>query len=101
MSWVFKNRPRVYNDIIEAVEYFLSVNPALADRFLDSIEEAKQRILNAPKGFQIKYDENVRTVLLKPFDYHIYYLVEGNVITILAILHAHSGEEKLAKYSIL
>ena len=95
MSFAFKNRPRVYNDIIEAVEYFLSVSPDLAERFLNSIEEAKTKILNSPKGFQIKYSENVRTLLLKPFDYHIYFLVEEQTITILAILHAKSGEDKI------
>ena len=50
MSIKKKNRPRVYNDIIEAVEYFLSVNPDLAERFLNSIEEAKAKIMNSPKG---------------------------------------------------
>ncbi len=96
MSFAFKNRPRVYNDIIEAVEYFLSVNPDLAERFLNSIEEAKAKILNSPKGYQIKYRDNVRTLLLKPFDYHIYFLVEEQTITILAILHAKSGDDKIS-----
>ncbi len=97
MSFAFQNRPRVYNDIIEAVEHFLSVNPDLAERFLNSIEEAKAKILNSPKGYQIKYGDNVRTLLLKPFDYHIYFLVEEQTITILAILHAHSGSEKISE----
>lgn len=96
MSFVFKNRPRVYNDIIEAVAYFLSVNPDLAERFLNSIEDAKVKILNSPKGYQIKYSDNVRTLLLKPFDYHVYFLVEEKTITILAILHAKSGDDKIS-----
>ncbi len=86
-----------YNDIIEAVEYFLSVNPDLAERFLNSIEEAKAKIMNSPKGYQIKYSDNVRTLLLKPFDYHVYFLVEEKTITILAILHAKSGDDKISK----
>lgn len=51
MSFAFQNRPRVYNDIIEAVEHFLSVNPDLAEHFLNSIEEAKAKFLNSPKGY--------------------------------------------------
>lgn len=62
MSFVFKNRPRVYDDITEAVEYYLNISPKLASQFLDRIEETKQRILKSPKGFQIKHSENVRTV---------------------------------------
>jgi plasmid stabilization system protein ParE len=96
MSFVFENRPRVYDDIIEAVEYYFPINPNLAEDFLNRIEEAKTKILNAPEGFEVKY-HNIRTVLLKQFPYHLYYIVENHKITILAILHAHSGPEKINK----
>ena len=96
MNFLIENRPRVYDDILEAVDYFFSINPQLAADFLDRIEEAKQSILNTPKGFVVKYSK-VRTILLKQFDYHIYYIIEENKIIILAILHAQSGEEKISK----
>ena len=96
MNYLVENRPRVYDDIIDAVDYFFSINPKLAEDFLDRIEEAKQSILNTPKGFVVKYSK-VRTILLKQFDYHIYYIIEENKIIILAILHAHIGEEKISK----
>lgn len=96
MNYLVENRPRVYDDIIDAVDYFFSINPKLAEDFLDRIEEAKQSILNTPKGFVVKYSK-VRTILLKQFDYHIYYITEENKIIILAILHAHIGEEKISK----
>ena len=96
MNYLIENRPRVYDDILEAVDYFFSINPQLAADFLDRIEEAKQSILNTPKGFVVKYSK-VRTILLKQFDYHIYYIIEENKIIILAILHAQSREEKISK----
>lgn len=96
MNYLIENRPRVYDDIIDAVDYFFSINPKLAEDFLDRIEEAKQSILNTPKGFVVKYSK-VRTILLKQFDYHIYYIIEGNKIIILAILHAQSGKEKISE----
>ena len=96
MNFIFENRPRVYDDIIEAVDYFFNINPKLAEDFLDRIEEAKIKILNSPKGFEIKHP-NVRTVLLQQFDYHIYYIISENKIIILAILHAQSGEEKISR----
>lgn len=97
MSLVFKNRPRVYEDIAEAVEYLLDINPNLAQQFLDELENTKQRILTTPRGFQIKYKQKVRTILIKPFDYHLYYILDKNEIVILAILHAKSGKEKINK----
>ena len=93
MNYVFENRPRVYDDILETVDYFFSINPKLAEDFLDRVEEAKQTILNSPKGFEVKA-ERARTILLKQFPYHIYYIIDGYKIVILAILHAHSGQEK-------
>ena len=96
MSYLFENRPRVYDDIVDAVEYLFSINPQLASDFLNRIEEAKESILNTPKGFVVKYSK-VRTVLLKQFNYHIYYIIEEDKIVLLAILHAKSGEEKINK----
>ena len=93
MSYLFENRPRVYDDIVDAVEYLFSINPQLASDFLNRIEEAKESILNTPKGFVVKYSK-VRTILLKQFNYHI---IEGNKIIILAILYAQSGDERISK----
>ena len=96
MNYFIESRPRVYDDIIDAVDYLFSINPKLAEDFLNRIEETKQIILNTPKGFVVKYSK-VRTILLKQFDYHIYYIIEENKIIILAILHAQSREEKISK----
>ena len=96
MNFIVENRPRVYDDIIEAVDYFFNINPKLAEDFLERIEEAKIKILNSPEDFEIKHPK-VRTVLLQQFDYHIYYTISGSKIIILAILHAQSGQEKISK----
>jgi plasmid stabilization system protein ParE len=94
MSFEFLYEDRVDDDIDDALDYFASKNPKLTDDFLDRIEEAKQTILNSPKGFEVKHPD-IRTVLLKQFDYHIYYTIDGDKIIILAILHAQSGQEKI------
>ena len=96
MTFVFENRPRVEDDILEALDYYFLINPKLAEDFLNRLEEAKQTILNSPEGFETKY-KSAKTILLKQFPYHIYYLIEENKIVILAVLHAESGEEKIGK----
>ena len=96
MSYVFENRPRVFDDILDAVDYYFLINPNLVEDFLDRIEEAKTNILNAPEGFEAKH-KNIKTILLKQFPYHIYYIIEGYKIIILAVLHAHSGQEKIGE----
>ncbi|ROI11153.1 type II toxin-antitoxin system RelE/ParE family toxin [Epilithonimonas hominis] len=95
MSYEFLYEDRVDNDIDEALDYYFSINPNLAEDFLDRIEEAKTKILNSVEGFEIKYADSVRTVLLKQFPYHLYYTIDQNNIVVLAILHAHSGQNKI------
>lgn len=94
MSYEFLYEERVDHDIDEALDYYASKNIELVRDFLERIEEAKQTILNAPEGFEVKH-KNIRTLLLKRFPYHIYYIIEGYNIIILAILHAQSGQEKI------
>lgn len=94
MKYEFFYEDRVDYDIDEALDYYLNINPSLVEDFLDGIEEAKIKILNTPEGFEVKRPD-IRTVLLKQFDYHIYYTIDGFQIIILAIFHAQNGQEKI------
>lgn len=87
---------RVDTDIDEALDYYFPINDKLSDAFLDRVEEAKLKILNSPRGFEVKH-KTVRTVLLKQFPYHIYYILDDFKIIVLAIIHAESGPEKISK----
>ena len=92
MSYTFVNRPAVRIDIIEATDYYKYISPELAKQFLFRIREAKTYIARYPLGFQIKYN-NVRTLLLRQFPYHIHYFIDEakHVIVILAIIHAYKN----------
>ena len=92
MSYSFVNRPTLKADIINATDYYKNINPELAKQFLFRIREAKSYIARSPLGFQTKYNQ-VRTLLLKQFPYHIHYLVDDTKkqIIILAIIHAYKN----------
>jgi plasmid stabilization system protein ParE len=92
MSYTLVNRPSVKSDIIEVVNYNKQINPAIAKQFLYRLKEAKTYIQNAPLSFQVKYNQ-VRTLLLKQFPYHIHYLVDDTKqqIVILAVVHAYKN----------
>jgi plasmid stabilization system protein ParE len=92
MSYTFKNRPALEYDILDIVEHYKIINPKLAIDVLDRIEEAKGYIEKFPLAFQIKYN-NVRTVLLKQFPYHIHYIVDDakKQVIILGIIHAYKN----------
>lgn len=98
MSYAFVIRPAVKADIINITDYYKNINPELAKQFLFRIREAKAYIALSPLGFQIKYN-NVRTLLLKQFPYHIHYLIDGTKqqVIILAIIHAYKNPEDYSK----
>ena len=94
MSYSFVNRPAVRLDIINATDYYKNINPELAKQFLFRIREAKAYIARSPLGLQIKYNQ-IRTLLLKQFPYHIHYLIDDSKkqIIILAIIHAYRNPQ--------
>lgn len=94
MKFIFVDNAKVNSDIKTAVAYYNDINPKLAKQFLSRIREAKSRISQSPEAFQIKYNQ-VRTVLLNQFPYHIHYLIDSskNRIVILAIIHSHQNPQ--------
>ncbi|MEN2436751.1 hypothetical protein AAH994_15140 [Weeksellaceae bacterium A-14] len=98
MIFVLVNILRIFEIIKSFRSRKIHQNGRTLDRFHNLIIQRKAFFLmgcSSQKGYRIKYGDNVRTLLLKPFDYHIYFLVEEQTITILAILHAKSGEDKI------
>ena len=93
MSYSFVNSPTVKSDIIAIVDYYKTISPKLPKQFLFRLREAKAYIAKSPLGFQIKYN-NVRTLLLKQFPYHIHFLIDDakQQIIILAIAHAYKDQ---------
>ena len=85
MIYSFVNRPAVKVDIINAADYYKNISPELAKQFLFRVREAKTFIARTPLGFQIKYN-NVRTLLLKQFPYHIITLLTIPKSKLLSLL---------------
>ena len=94
MIYSFVNRPAVKVDIINAADYYKNISPELAKQFLFRVREAKTFIARTPLGFQIKYN-NVRTLLLKQFPYHIHYLIDDSQkqIIVLAVIPAYKNPQ--------
>lgn len=92
MKYSIVNRPAVKQDIINITNYYKEINPDLARQFLLRLQEAKAYISRYPLSFQLKYQQ-VRTLMLKQFPYHIHYLIhqEKKQIIILAVIHAYKN----------
>ncbi|MDX2004325.1 MAG: type II toxin-antitoxin system RelE/ParE family toxin [Meiothermus sp.] len=68
------------------------------ERFWDVLEQTVQTIQDFPEAFPVVYAEKaVRRVVLKPFPYLLFYVVELNRVAILALIHGRQNPDKIAK----
>ncbi|NPD43955.1 MULTISPECIES: type II toxin-antitoxin system RelE/ParE family toxin [unclassified Lentimicrobium] len=80
-------RPPAKNDLQEIIEYYDSINPKLADVFLQQLDKAVYHIQNYPLSCQKKFS-SIRVVFLKRFSYGIYFIINQQEIAVIAILHS-------------
>jgi toxin ParE1/3/4 len=84
MKYVF--HPAALIEYSEAVQYYAQNRTALAQAFIDAVENTIYRIRESPTTWQI-IDEDVRRCMTRKFPYGVLYTVEEDEILILAIMH--------------
>jgi toxin ParE1/3/4 len=73
---------------IATFESYETERSGLGLEFLEQLRAAYGRVVEGP----LKYQDlrlGIRRALLKRFPYSVYLAVEGEVIVVLAVLHAH------------
>ena len=84
MRWEF--HPDALQEYREAISYYAERSPILALRFVDAVEDAIQRILEAPSAWgSLKGD--VRRCRTRRFPYGVLYAIERDRIFIVAVMH--------------
>jgi toxin ParE1/3/4 len=86
MEWKILVKPSAEKEIRAAREWYEREQSNLGDHFIKSLDQLFEKILKNPKVFVLRY-RNVRMGLTKRFPYAVHYIIEGNQITVLAILH--------------
>ena len=84
--------PVVELDIEAAFEWYEGEEQGLGFEFLEELRAAYFRILDHPFGYQ-DLRSGIRRTLTRRFPYAIYFLVEGDVIIVLAVLHTARDPE--------
>ena len=84
MRWEF--HPEALAEYHDATRYYAERDPAVALRFIEAVEDAIGRILDAPSAWRI-LDEDVRRCLTHVFPYGVLYTVEADYILIVAVMH--------------
>ena len=74
-------------DLDEAAEWYAGRAEGLAERFLDAVEIALDRIESNPKAYQRVQGGLRRAPLPPPFPHQVFYLLRGQNLEIYAVLH--------------
>jgi plasmid stabilization system protein ParE len=85
-------RPEAENDLEESFLWYQEQSPGLGFEFLRCIDAAFETIMEYPDLYQKVY-KDVRRALPRRFPYEIFYIIEGNKIVVLAVLHAKRDPE--------
>ena len=87
MSYRLQSTPAVEVDIESAFEWYQSESSGLGIEFLDELRAAYDRIEESPIKYQVlKWD--IRRSLLRRFPYAVYFVVENELVVIIAVMPA-------------
>ena len=81
-------QPEAEAEVREAASWYESQRPGLGLEFLLELDAAIERAAESPSAYAPQY-ARVRRVLSRRFPYAIYFVYEGGVIEVLAVLHQH------------
>ncbi len=80
-------RPAAAADIEEAFSWYQRRHPGLADDFLSAVQAALDDIAAHPAIYAVIY-RDTRRALIHRFPYGIFYRVYGDIIVVVACMHA-------------
>lgn len=88
-------RPKAEEDIRNAFNWYNKQKSGLGYRFLDEVESVLNSIEDNPLSWPILYRNTIRRQLLKRFPYSLYYVVDTEVIYVVAVLHQRQQLSRL------
>jgi len=82
----YEFHPEALEEYDEAALWYGEREPALALRFIEAVEDAIRRILEAPTRWRV-IEEDVRRCLTRVFPYGVLYTIEPDFVLIVAVMH--------------
>ena len=86
MSRVVRYHPDARVEIAEAFAYLNGESPQAAQRFIRRLAAFGEIVVEQPFMYRV-VDDPIRVARLRPFQYGVYYRVDGETVTVLACLH--------------
>lgn len=79
-------RPEAETELAEAFDWYERRLPGLGAEFLLAVDTAVAAILSNPLQHPVVY-RNVRRALVRRFPYQVLFLMEENIIVVVAVFH--------------
>lgn len=74
-------------NIKQATNYYLDISTSLNDKFTSDLIKTIDGLRDNPLHFQIRY-RNIRIAIIETFPFGIHFIIEGNTILLLKVLHS-------------
>ena len=95
MSYRLEVRPQVWNDIAAAAEWYDARESGLGAKFARAVQDRIEDVRKQPLLARIRdIRRSVRWVFPRRFPYRIIYRVEGDVVLIIAVIHAAQHDRR-------
>jgi plasmid stabilization system protein ParE len=79
-------------DIAEAVGWYNDRSQGLGDAFLDQVDECFARLQLRPLTFPV-VRKDIRRAITKRFPYCVYFVVRGDLVVVVAVVHGRRNPE--------
>jgi toxin ParE1/3/4 len=86
MTYALILKPDAERDLADAADYYDRQRTGLGDQFLDAVRDALAVLKNNP-FLSAKIFKEVRQTNVRRFPFVVSYFVEGDRVTVLAVLH--------------
>ncbi|MCX6639388.1 MAG: type II toxin-antitoxin system RelE/ParE family toxin [bacterium] len=88
--------PQAENDLKLAYQWYEEQHTGLGEDFLLCVEAGLSQIQTFP-NLNPEVEENIRRNLIRRFPYGIFYIIDNNIITVLAVLHFRRNPKEWKK----
>lgn len=99
MTWEVTLRLEARQDVWSAANWYESQQRELGQRFLNEILVARSKVAEQPLIYSIIH-KNIRRIIVKRFPFAIYYIIKGQSVIIIAVLHMRRNPEIWKKRSL-
>jgi plasmid stabilization system protein ParE len=93
MKYKLVLRPEAVAEVKDAFFWYEERRRGLGHEFLLSLDAAMSFVKRSPKVYPVVY-KDIRRAILERFPFGVFYLIENDIVTVLAVFHARRDPKR-------